>query len=302
MQPTLNGIIGTPLKREEWPSFPKRMLDFVLKGRSYVYEVADQDRQLIVNRDGRGNSIPDIRDIQYMHFFSRSELRFSDAPPLRLPAPLNPCSSIGLSESLGNAIRNGGVLRKGTVICEGVIDTGDLVLVDKFSYHFRKPKRGEVFVFNTIDIEGTRKRVEKNRSHIADQEDATHYIKRLAAVPGDTLSVSPPHILIDGKIAREPGFEKVYQMPLHDGGGAKGYSFASPGSGNGPPVLVKPGDQMVLKKDDAAPGMREYAALGDNSGNSLDSRYWGSVKEFNVVGPALFSLWPITSGHWGFIR
>ena len=291
MQPTLNGIIPTPKPENEWPGFPQRMLEKALRGRTYVKVVNDRDRQ-----------IADLKDIQYMHFFSRSEIIFADSSTLRLPCPINPALEIGLKNALNIAQSNRRMLPKGTVICEGMVDSGDLVLVDKFSYHFRNPKRGEVFVFDTIGIEGTKKNAGSKKGGIAAQEDATHYIKRLAAVPGDTLSISPPHVMIDAKIAHEPGFENVYTLPLYGHPGMKGYSLANIGSSAYPPLLVKPADSIHLKSQEAAPGMKEYAALGDNSGNSLDSRYWGTVKEFNLVGPALFSLWPFTSGHWGFIR
>lgn len=291
MQPTLNGIIGHPLAQKDWPSLPVRLTEMATRGRSYVKEVNDRERR-----------ITDIRDIQWMHFFSRSEIQFSDGSTLRLPAPLTQMNEIGLGDALAVARANNNVLPAGTVLGEGTIDSGDLVLVDRISYHFRRPNRGEVWVFDTRGIEGTKKNPSKGKgAPIADQEDGTHYIKRLGAVPGDTLAISPPNILINGKVASEPGFEHVYTLPLYGRPGEVGYSFANPRGSSYPPVLAKPGDSITLKSD-APPGMREYAALGDNSGNSLDSRYWGTVKEFNVVGPALFSLWPIKTGHWGFIR
>src|SRR5438552_17464691 len=44
-----------------------------------------------------------------------------------------------------------------------------------------------------------------------------------------------------------------------------------------------------------------YFALGDNSYNSYDSRYWGAVPEENLVGHGLLVYWPFAP-HWGLIR
>ena len=44
-----------------------------------------------------------------------------------------------------------------------------------------------------------------------------------------------------------------------------------------------------------------YFAMGDNSYNSFDSRYWGPVAEANLVGRGLLVYWPFTR-HWGLIH
>ena len=293
MQPTLNGIVGTQLPEAEWPSFPVRMAEWVLRGRSYVKLVNDRDRQLARGPyKGLG-----VHDKQFMHFFSKGEIRFLDSPPLTIPGPANPSGQTGLDSALIEAVNNGGLLKKGVVLMEGMIDSGDLVLVDKFSYHFRKPDRGEVFVFDTLGIKGI-----KDRS--GPQGGGSHYIKRLVGVPGDSLSINTPDLLVDGKVTGEPGIRKVAEGKPPFKESHQGYVLArraGPGDTNRI-YLESIGDVLKLDKEKVRPGFREYAAMGDNTGNSLDSRYWGTVKEYNLVGPALFALWPITSGHWGFIK
>ena len=290
MMPTLNGIVGHKKLEAEWPALPKRVMEQITRGRSYVKVVLDSDRKMAVAWDRQDGYRPQqLEDYQWCHFFSRSTLYFTDSDPMLLPGPATQMLEIGLREACTSAQPNNNhvvTLKRGTVLCEGYLDTGDLVLVDKVSYHFRKPKRGEVFVFDTRGIRGI------------DQAKGTqHYIKRLCGVPGDTLTIQSPDLLVDGKIAKEFGIQRVIRGEGAYAINPKGYELAGASQEK---YLSKLGDSLTLASK-ARTGMREYAALGDNTRNSADSRYWGTVKEFNLVGPALFSLWPFTTGHWGFI-
>lgn len=295
MQPTLNGITSVMQPRSEWPSLPVRLLEFVLRGREYVYKEMTETKRVAGSANG-----PDLRNAQVFHFFMKSKLFFTDGSSMLLPAPATPTLSLGLLSALSKAQYNGGVLAKGTVLCEGYVDAGDMVLVDKISYHFRKPKRGEVFVFDTIGIRGIQERG-------GDQGAAANYIKRLCGVPGDQLSIRSPHVCIGGQVANEFGMQRVAAAKGPYAINPSGYVLADghvEKSSSGKPLskyLTREGDVLGLSAK-GHPSLWEYAALGDNTGNSLDSRYWGPLKQRNLVGPAMLALWPFTTGHWGVIR
>src|SRR2546423_607355 len=104
------------------------------------------------------------------------------------------------------AVYPGRNYKAGEVIARGAIDTGDQVFVDKFSYNFVKPHRGDVFVFRTNNIPGIPGDVEMGQPF---------YIKRLAGLPGDTLRISTPDLFSNGKLAQQFGFKRV--MAAQDG-------------------------------------------------------------------------------------
>ncbi|MDR2429675.1 MAG: signal peptidase I [Puniceicoccales bacterium] len=159
---------------------------------------------------------------------------------------------------------------------------GDMVLVDRLSYHFTRPKIGDPFVFATKNIPGL------NR---AGQPQDLYYIKRLVGRPGDTLQVTPPQLLLNGApIDGKPAFAKNNAALTRED--YFGYQ-PTVGTGNAPhekplhtPLKVEP---------------HTYYAMGDNSGNSYDSRGWGLVPEKEIIGRGLLILHPFTT-RWGLAQ
>ena len=60
--------------------------------------------------------------------------------------------------------------------------------------------------------------------------------------------------------------------------------------------------KSLAVKGSARMGEGEYYACGDNSDNSLDSRYWGAVPERNLRGVGSCVFWPFMNPRWGKIK
>ena len=155
--------------------------------------------------------------------------------------------------------------------------------MDKLTYHFRSPRRDDVFVFRTTGIAGIGMSDPNVRSQF--------YIKRLAGVPGDTLRIAAPELFINSRRAEGFGYGRVMSGTRNQSHqGYRGYA-------NQPSPalhLTSPSETFTAPTDG-------YIALGDNSYNSADSRYWGPVPARNVVGRGFLVYWPFTR-HWGVIR
>jgi signal peptidase I len=254
MQPTLNGIIGHP-SAEQSPNVLRRVVEFITLGRNYIDVVSQEDDRVV-------QVVPQ----KFGFFFTFSRIICTRqkflvyAPPDTLRQDFK--------------VAPGNVYKRGDVIARGAIDTGDQVFVDKFSYNFIKPHRGDVFVFKTDNI-----------PLIAPDPEtgAPFYIKRLAGTPGTRLRIDPPSLEVNGKLAQGHGFARV--MAAKDG--YRGYAF-------GREYLADPNQTFTVPE-------RHYFAMGDNSYNSFDSRYWGPVPEENLVGRGLLVYWPFNR-HWGLIR
>ncbi len=170
-------------------------------------------------------------------------------------------------------IKLGRRVKAGTPIMRFDVLTGDCLFVDRFSYNFVRPKVGDGFVFRT--------------NHIPAIGQDEYYIKRLVGEPGDRLQIRQPVLYRNGKPITGA---RAFTLNNHQEDRYPGYRNAAPGD-TAQIYLRRPDDVVVVPP-------RSYFALGDNSANSEDGRYWGFVPEKSVVGRPLFIYYPF-SRRWG---
>jgi signal peptidase I len=163
----------------------------------------------------------------------------------------------------------------------------DVLLVNEFAYRFSSPHRGDIVVF---------------KPPIASTDN---FIKRVIAVPGDTLRVSGGKVYVNGKaldepyIAQQPQYNlmiKNYDIYVDEG---DGYKPLSRTSANIPP-------RTRWQAPDRVPN-GFYFVMGDNRNDSDDSHVWGfaqmhgrfaagplAQKETTAqfTGRAFLLLWP----------
>jgi signal peptidase I len=155
------------------------------------------------------------------------------------------------------------------------LEPGQRILVDRFSHEIGShPSIGDVTVFNPPQgaqtsacgvpgqgpfYGGAASR--QSCSAPTQQHANTAFVKRIVGLPGDTIAVRNGHVIRNGKPANEP--------------------FASSCSGadcNLGTITVPRGS---------------YFMMGDNRGNSEDSRFWGPLPEKWIIGEAFATYWPL---------
>jgi signal peptidase I len=130
---------------------------------------------------------------------------------------------------------------------ENTLTDGSQVLVNRFTYNLTGPKSGDVIVFLPNGNE---------KSH--------YYVKRVVAVPGDTVQIVGGVLYVNGELFDDQDTEAIKNAGLAE-------------------------EEITVGED-------EYFVLGDNRNSSEDSRYAniGNIKKEYITGKAWFVIKPFS--------
>lgn len=255
--------LATPSKGRQWLVFPQKQ----------------QRYYLVVGGQTVSVSVPEDFDMSWTLKDSFAPTETDFAHMLRRAADAGRITRGRVTLDDGSEgevamMRTGKYVKAGERALSFDIIAGDQLFVDRMSYHFVRPKVGSGFVFRTTNIPGT---LDRNGNHID-----SYYIKRLAGVPGDKLEIRNGVLYRNG--APITGAQAFYDNAARNGR-YRGYQNYG---------LLDVGKVHAVSENG-------YMALGDNSYNSSDSRYWGEVPRKDAVGRPLWVFYPFSS-HWGPAR
>lgn len=132
---------------------------------------------------------------------------------------------------------------------------GDYIITDKITYKFYLPQKGDIIVL-------------KNP-----RDESQDFIKRIMAVPGDSVKIENKSVYVNGILLTEPYLPPDIQT--------QSGSFLNEGN------IIKAGEN-------------QYFVMGDNRDHSSDSREWGAITKEEIVGKAFFRYFPLQS--FGLIK
>ena len=152
------------------------------------------------------------------------------------------------------------------------LQKNDRLIIDKWSYRFQEPQRGDLILFMPPERAG----ICVSSSYIPDPSDSwsnlptdktkpsntelqNPFIQRIIGLPGDKVEVKREQVYINNKTLQE---KYIAEAPFYEFG----------------PVTVP---------------AKSYLVLGDNRNNSCDSHFWGPVPRENIIGKATKRFWPL---------
>jgi signal peptidase I len=275
MQPTLNGIrISDEQKgKKAFDNFPLWIPNYLLTGTRYIEVRAKASGVITVAAQADNYLIYRVGGSKSGHKILGEMPKYFDV---------------------------GQYVDKGQILASGRVLSGDHILVNKIKYNFTRPKRGEIVVFNTKQIE-----------HPQIKQDA-FYIKRLVGLPGESIGLTAEgYLTSNNERVTAPSvfnwkFSDKYKnnrniRAVENGDIVTYYEASSVGyarerrlpAAQGPYTLVSdiqaklvsPSHPIRLDDD-------QYLFFGDNTLSSLDGRYFGGVQQRSVIGPAFAVYWP----------
>ncbi len=145
---------------------------------------------------------------------------------------------------------------------ESTLEIGDRVLVNKLSYRVHDVNRGDLVVFEAAEGEGDCGQPVNQAAASAAEGGIKDLIKRVIGLPGDVVEGRDGQLLVNDRILVEPY--------LDDGVTTSDFE----------PATIPEGCIWVM---------------GDNRGDSRDSRSFGPIDEDHIVGRAFVRVWPLTN-------